>query len=534
MNGRRFYLKDINPLAGLTEYRLAGLFAEAQRGAYATTQWLFSFVERRNPTARAVKRRLLSALGKLDWDIKTADCGEDVEKQAQADAQAETLRAAYDRVRNLRAALTFLSLADLRGYSHLEKIYRGGKRKPKDGAPEAENADQKKDTGDPWDIIELRPVEQWFWVRDGIYGAWEYNGSAQSGTYRGTAVELGQFIIREVDDPACEIFAKVHVRQEASDSDWDGYLERFGIPSVIVEGPPNVPPEKEAEYQAQAEGIASDASGYIPNGAKVHTVAAGAGSSVFKERLEFLDGQIVIAGTSGKLTILSESGSGTLAGGAQADAFDDVAEALAQQVSETMQEGFDREVLERAHPGEPVLAYFEYAPVSEEDGSKALTDAGLAFSAGYLIDLAELSEKSGYKLTRLPAVGNGTQGTNGTYGPGAGDPSAVVEKVPTLQPAADPSAVVEKAPAVPPAADPSAAVEKALRVTPGFLAPAAAVIEALLANAADGEITDAEFIAFAEQLLAELPALAETADVSGVADALEQAMRTAVETTLQG
>lgn len=492
MINNRFSLRDINPLRGLNEPRLVSLLDEGEGGSYATLQWLYRFVEKRNPTARAVKRRLLSALGRLEWNIKTADCGDDPQKQALAEKQAATLRAAYDRVKNLRAALNFLALADLRGFSHVEKIYAG------EGAE------------DPWAIAELRLVEQWFWVRDGLYGAWQYNRDARQGLMQGEPVSLEKFIVREVDDPADEIIARFHVRQEANDADWDGYLEDFGNPTVFIEGPPNVSPEKEREYQAQAERITAANRGYIPNGASAHVVAAATGSSVFKERLEYLEGQIVVAGTSGKLTILTESGSGTLAGGAQADAFDDVAQALALLINETMQAGFDREVLERAHRGEPVLAYFEFAAVDEEDGSKALADAKLAKEAGFDMDAEEMSERSGYKLTATTA-------------PPPTDLTADSENKPSAEVSQTAAGSAVKV---------GEETAKALKVTPEFVAPAQSVFDELLTKAADGSVSNEELLASAHELLRKLPALATQSDVTAVADALQGAMQQAVEKTL--
>ncbi len=510
MPDTRFHLKDYNPLSGLDEWRLVALLNDGERGAYASLQWLYRFVEKRNPTARAVKRRLLAAIGKLDWDIKTAAPKDDAEKKALAEGQAATLRAAYDAVANLHAALQHLAIAELRGFSHLEKIFaRGLPGAPLDGAI----------LGDPASITELRVVEQWFLCRDGHYGAWHYNAGAQQGQTRGTPLDPACWIIRELDDPAMEIMAKLHVRQEASDADWDGYLEDYGIPATIIEGPPNVPPEKEAEYQATAEKIASGAKGYIPNGAKVHTVAPGAGSSVFLERLNFLDGQIVIAGTSGKLTILSESGSGTLAGGAQKDAFDDIAASIAAAISGLMQEQFDLPLLAHVHPGEPVLAYWELAATDEKDGSRVLTDAKTAQEAGYEIDAGELSEKSGYTLTRTAAA------------PGNALVPSTGEGVPTGENGQPPTA-----PTAPPVADPAAAqatTAAALGVTPAYLAPAQAALDDLLAQAADGELSNDELLASAEEFLAALPGLAKKMDATGIAAALEAAMRTAAEEALQ-
>lgn len=308
-------------------------------------------------------------------NVKATHCGADTGKQALADRQRATLRAAYDRVRNLPAALSFLALAELRGFSHLEKIFAA------DGT-----------------ITELRPVEQWFWVRDGLRGPWQYNAGAHIGTKSGTPVQPERFIIREIDDPLDELMAKHHLRSEKADAGWAGHLENFGIPAIVIEGPPNVPREKEKEYQATAESISAQARGYVPHGTNIHTVAGYTGKSVLKPRLEYLNRQLALAGTGAQLAILTEGGTGNLAA-AHAAAFNDMADALAQDISGVMNDNFDQDVIARLHPGEPPLAYFEFAPRANDGGCKVLNDAVKAKSAGYSMDIGELSNATGYRLT---------------------------------------------------------------------------------------------------------------------------------------
>jgi hypothetical protein len=95
-------------------------------------------------------------------------------------------------------------------------------------------------------------------------------------------------------------------------------LEVYGIPSTFQVGPPGVMPEKEQEYL-----------------------------------------QITLLGTGGLLTMLTESGSGTLAGSAHQEAFNQVAKADAVMVSEALQRDFDAPLLEAAFPGWPAEAAFE-------------------------------------------------------------------------------------------------------------------------------------------------------------------------------
>jgi phage gp29-like protein len=382
---RSFLLDNVNPLRGINAQRLIELLEMGQRGFYSRLQWLFYFVEKRDPMVRAVKRRLLSSLRGLDWNIKIPDKLE-ADKKEIAEKQQNDLRAAYDKVGNLRDALNFLALADLRGYSHLEKVYNGATAAPIEDL-------------DPWTIVELRIVEQWFWAREGSYGPWLYNKDA-SETNRGDAIDPANFIIREVDDAADEIFAEHAIKRKVNDADWDGFLEDYGIPPMFIIGPPNVPKDREAEYQKMAEAAVSAQRGYLPNGATLESPSAtgSGGAGVFAERLKYIDEQIVIAGTSGQLTVLAESGSGTLAGEAQKKAFDEIAQAIADEVSEIMQQQFDKPFLSRTHKDEPVLAYFELTKVDAEKAGKILKDAKDAADAGFAIDEQELSEKTGYTM----------------------------------------------------------------------------------------------------------------------------------------
>jgi hypothetical protein len=85
----------------------------------------------------------------------------------------------------------------------------------------------------------------------------------------------------------------------------------------------------------------------------------GSGRPPFRDHLDYLDKQITLLGTGGLLTMLTESGSGTLAGNAHQEAFNQVAKADAVMVSEAFQRDFDAPLLEGAFPGWPVEAGFE-------------------------------------------------------------------------------------------------------------------------------------------------------------------------------
>ena len=416
-----------NPLRGMSLPKLMSLLDAGERGQYADLQWFYHFMERSDAMVFSVMQRRRAALLSCDWDIKQvpetveggrlkverdgnpkpeergseqkiakgakgqreptpafrlredATAGQDGHPsgggdQVLAEEQAAMLRECYDRIENLRDAVAFLFGGFFRGYAHLEKHYAAS------------------------GIIQrLEPVEQWFWVRDGMYGAWEYNQNAVSGRYRGVPIDPANFVI--LDTVALNrLLSMQYLARTLTLKDWDSFLEVYGVPSVFLVGPPNTPEAKEEEYLRIADELVSDGRGYLPNGSDIKYVNGGGNHPPYKERLEYLDRQITLVATGGLLTMLTESGSGTLAGNAHSETFMQIARGDALTVSEVLQEHLDAPLLAEFFPGQPVLGYFEFAPGVSDQSSRVVDDALKLAKAGVKVDSEELSEKTGYKL----------------------------------------------------------------------------------------------------------------------------------------
>ncbi len=372
---------NYNPLRGLTMRRVVSLMEEGERGAYADLQWTYRFLEKRDATLRGGKRSLISSVVEMDWDIRQIDpkklpAGYTV---AQAKRQARTLRGAYERLDNIRAAIGHLALAEFRSYGHLEK------HRDSSGL-----------------ITHLEPVGQWYFCRDGLKGEWKYNATADSGKTDGIPLNLSNWIIREVGDPIDEIALIAFVRKNLSQKDWDGFIESYGIPSIFAIMPQDVPAGKESEYQTLAEKVVSNSRGALPSGSDIKSVNnADRRANPFREHLRYQDEQIVMTITSGMLTMLAESGGGSLAGGAHSETFGRISRALAKRISETFQAQFDKEILNQFHPGEAVLAYFEIAANEEQDSGKVVEHVLTLAGAGLDVDPAQIEEKTGYRVRRI-------------------------------------------------------------------------------------------------------------------------------------
>lgn len=407
-----------NALRGMTIARVVRLIEQGQYGDNAELQLLCEKVERRYPVLKGLKARTQSAVGKIakTWDVKVMTQLPEGGTDAMATAQQTFLKQRYNLVKNLREAVRFLTLADLRGYAILEKRrYEGGSN---DGA-----------------VCELYWLPQDQFGRDGKFGDWFWNEKSQFGATGSTLGEanrlggenhpLGDFILRESQSPLFEIYLVAFINWLMGRKDWAAFTEIFGLPNAVVIMPPNIPTGQEAEYRLAAEKVAEGISGAVPAGGDVKFPTSGVrNNGPFKEFCDANDEDVVLAGTGGKLAMLTAAtGIGKGPTDEHADAFDEIAVELAEDISEVFQRQFDALELAAEFPGQPMCVYFEIAPEDEDDAS-ALADTVVKLEGvGLQTDADEISERTGLKLTRVakPAT------------PGFGNPSIPADLSPAIQ-----------------------------------------------------------------------------------------------------
>lgn len=382
--------ENYNPFRAFAIRKAVELIEAGQRGDYALLQWTYRRLERAYPTLSGLISRCEAPLLNFKWDIKIKSqlpkgfTGDD------AEAQQQTLRSAYEAVDNLTAAIRHLHMAEFREYSHLQK-HRSG-----DG-----------------EVYHLEPLDQWMVCRDGIYGDWFWNPDSrftstpaitcgESNRIGGDALPLEDFIIRAVPRPINEIALVIFARWALVAKNWDAFIEIYGVPGGVIEMPQNVPPEKETQYEQSAKAVAEGGVGAIPNGSKYYPNDGPRGTDPFTPRIKTLDEDLVLAGTGGKMGMLNASAG--LGGGNQAkthdEVFQEIAQARAAEISETFQRQFDAEVLDREHPGEPALAYFELSPREDTDVDGLVKNVVSLSGAGWKADSGWLKEQTGYELEK--------------------------------------------------------------------------------------------------------------------------------------
>jgi phage gp29-like protein len=413
-----FWRDNYNPLRGLTMARLMALFEQAERGAFAEIQLTLRKVEKRFPVLKGFVEKLLSNIEELDGKVRDKEQLPEGGTPEMAEKQRKFLQGRYDLLKNFKTSVAQIALADIRGYAVLQKHrFKGGEN---DGAVE-----------------ELYWLEPWCWVREGFYGDFYYNPNSQFGIGLGTcqgtlgednrigsdAMPRADFIIRESESPLYEIALIAFMNWLMGRKDYGAFIEIFGLPNSVVIMPPNIPTGKELVYQSSAEKVAQGVSGALPAGSDVKFPTSGVrGNQPFEAYCGAQEKDFVLAGTGGHLTMLQSDHGGLGKGGAEEHdaAWKKIAVTKAVRINDTLQRDFDIPELAGEFPGEPVCVEFALSIKDEEDVSEVLDNAVKCEGIGLQTDVAEISDRTGLKLTRLPAAPGGNSNTPNPDDPLAG------------------------------------------------------------------------------------------------------------------
>ena len=356
-----------NPLRGLTLDRILAMEAAADRGQYADLQWFWRHMEPADVTVTAAITRRLAFLRSLTWQVKTIE-GADPTLAAE---QAAALTDAYNRIENFADATRFLAGAIFRGYAHVEKAQN----------PQGE-------------IVRLDPIEQVFWVRN--RGKWEFNADTRSEQTKGETVDPAAVIVHE-QAPAHRGIHRHFFSKTLALADWDADLAAGAVANIFIIAPPGTGEDKMREFSDVAERVASNGRGALPNGTQVNRFAPadGRGQTPYQTRIDYCDRQMVMAATGGILTMLAESGSGTLAGGAHAATMLDISRADAAALTQTYQTAIDAPLLQGKFQGQKSAAYFAFDLPNQMDPAALLAVVGNLSWAGLTVAPEQLAEVTG-------------------------------------------------------------------------------------------------------------------------------------------
>ena len=265
-------------------------------------------------------------------------------------------------------------------------------------------------------------------------------------------------------------------------------------------------------------------SGVVPHDSQISWASESRGTNPFTEFIEHQQKLIVMMATGGTLATLSEAtGIGGGASDVQQDEWKRIIRADKRIISNAVNKQICEPILRAAFPGKPILAEFLLDDTPKPTPKEMLELASAAASAGFEMDVNELSEAIGYRLKK--------KDEGGGMGYNIETPSAATETAvaPTIAPPSEPTDAPKAenaAVAVREAASTAFAAPSKASIAPAAPTPSAANIGAITQAAKGGVNSEA-----ATAIAANAEAASETAknlvrslqaDFKPVADRLAQ------------
>lgn len=380
------------------------IFDAARRGNDVRLQWIYENIEQADPTLMVCAERRAAALADLDWTIRPKAAGRARGfDEALAREQCALLKHAYGDAEevNLLPALEHLAKAFFRGHAHARPLW----------SP---------------DGLTLRGFETfnaWNLCRDLETGRWHWNPAA-SETLDFAALEPvppGELVTlvrtRHIDYPALAIY----LRNGLGEREWGRFLERYGIPPVLITMPQDIDPAQVDAFCARAVEMSDGGSGALPFGSVVTYAQEARGVNPFREFLDHQQQLVVLMATGGMLTSLTgATGIGQGATQAHEETWRAIVRRDAAAIATALNRTVTDALLDRAFPGRPHLAAFDFQTRPEPGPAELFDLAAKAVQAGYRVAQDELEERTGFRLEP-----NGQGSGEGFGGPfGAGSPGA--------------------------------------------------------------------------------------------------------------
>ncbi len=382
------WIERTNPLTRLSLRAAQNIYDTARGGGYTRLQYVYAEIEKTDPTLFTCVDRRLSALSALGWRVVVNEEG------AAAEAQKAKLEKLLNGAVGLSACIEHLGLAFFRGFSFAAPYMKEGRL-----------------------CFQLPP--SWEFNRSPD-GTWWHNplvieagpgGEGQVSFDPEDVLHLER--VRAVDYPALALF----LRHEVAEDQWGRFLERYGIPPVILEMPPLTQPGDADRFAEAAQRVYEALCGAVPNGTKVNTLAEARGADPFSAFIEHQEKTMVRLCTGGTLGSIAEAtGIGSGASDAQGDVWREIVSRDAVLIGEEFTRWFGRFVFP-----EGMLVRFELGTERRATPDEVFDTAAKARQAGYKFTKEYLETETG---AELEADASDLPGGSGAPGGGFGPVSA--------------------------------------------------------------------------------------------------------------
>lgn len=381
-------LLSFNPLRGLNAQDVENILDFSRNGCISRLQLIYRILEQSDPTVSTIMKRRTSALIGCDWEIRKRDnASKNKEFSDLADEQVAFLNEQFARAEDdgsLIEAIKTLETSVFRGLAVVEPIF-------------SDRGLERFDCYDAWNFA-IDPANHdvyWNPKAEDIYG---FQKNLKNIT------ETDKCIISLEEAPVDGIALPIYVRSNYGEEAWAKLIARRGLPNVLIIAPP-IANDKISEFAAAAKKVADGGNGALPNGSTVVTEKTDPGNSqAFDLFLQHQQKQIMLVGTGGILGSLAEAtGLGSGVADAHTETWREIIKSDAFKISNLINRYVANKLLDAFFPGKQKLAFFSIDTNTPKSATEILDCAVKASQAGLAIDPVQLSEMTGFKISKVVA-----------------------------------------------------------------------------------------------------------------------------------
>lgn len=375
------FAKAFNPLRGLTQSSINSLIENVRRGNDVRLQVAFAAMEQVTPIFGICLNKRLNGITNRKWDIIPID------DSAAAKAQAETVKKIFLKsdTRNLDGlteAMRHLGTAAFRGRACVKPFFD-------------ENGDLYFKKVQNWNTLEWNDKLYW-------------NPTADQGlTFADSMPDVQMLTDEEVcwvkDERPIDIPGlQVYLRQLVGEENWARFVEKEGVPQVVITAPEGTPDNALDVWNSRAIALFEGGSGVLPSGAQVNQLTAARGQDPFSEYVAHQQEVIVLLALGEKMTTLGGSaGLGSNLAEIQSQEFDDLVSYDCKRIANSMTRCTVAKCVNKMFGNKEVLCRFEFIEQDNVEPSAYLEMAKAARDIGLKIDVQKLKD-----LTKLSFIGD--------------------------------------------------------------------------------------------------------------------------------
>ena len=190
----------------------------------------------------------------------------------------------------------------------------------------------------------------------------------------------------------------LYLRQLVGEEQWARFVEKQGIPQVVITAPEGTPDTALEEWNFRAQQIYEGGSGTLPYGADVNVLDGARGQDPFSQYVQHQMEAISIMATGGTLmTIGGSTGLGSDLARVQQESFNSIVNQDCKRISNALTDSVVKKCVKRLFGKEKVLCRFtfveddEYTANDYLDMAKKLTDLGVKLDTKKLKEMTKLA-----------------------------------------------------------------------------------------------------------------------------------------------